>query len=137
MKVKLNNQPWQAVEPLLKSPARDLWIRDIWKDVAKRAPVLDSKIKQLVLWDIDIDSQPENGGYKLELSAVWQGPSYRLQGFRFTSTCQIRKVDKTTTNPSNSTNNNPNNKVSSQIISETSSTSKIECEEIKKMRSKL
>jgi|GEM_PF-2395372 len=153
VKVQINNQPWEEVEALLQPPDRlDDWIKDISEAVKQRLP----PSKENSLWKIEINATAEDWGYKLDMASILQIPTARDGGIKFTSTCQVKRVNNTAINPSNNQANkpsnnppvksspspSPNSSVNLQNTPQTapkfevrgSSTSKIECEQIIKGR---
>jgi len=120
VKVKLNNQPWSEIEALLQ-PNRTQWIQDIHQAVRGRL----SPAKENSLWAMESDVTSEDWGYGLELSSIWNGPSSNGDGIKFSSKCQIKKIN---TSP---------REINSQSTSKVSSTSKMECQKIIKSRRRL
>lgn len=118
VKVKLNNRPWSEIAGLIQLPDHDSWIRDIHKAVLTRL----SPGKEKSLWNIDTDVTSEDWGYKLELSSIWTGPTSHGQGIKFSSECEIKRV------------NTESGQIKSQSAIIVSSTSKIECQQITKTR---
>ena len=121
VKVKLNNRSWQEMEGLLQLPDRKRWIEDIHRAVLGRL----SPAKENSLWKMDTTVSKEDWGYDLELFSIWNGPSSNGGGIKFSSKCQIKKIN---TSPS---------EINSQSTSKVSSTSKMECQKIIKTRRRL
>ena len=121
VKLKLNNKPWSEIAGLVELPDRDRWIKDIHKAVLNRLP----PAKENSLWKIETNANSEDWGYNLDLSSIWTGPTSTGEGLKFTSKCQIKKIN---TEPS---------QINSQPVTRVSSTSKMECQQIIKTRRRL
>lgn len=121
VKVKLNNRPWSEMARLVELPDRDRWIQDIREAVLNRLP----PAKENSLWKIDTKANAEDWGYNLELLSIWNGPTSTGEELRFSSKCQIRRI------------NSEPNQIISPSVTRASSTSKIECQQITKIRRKL
>ena len=121
VKAQLNNQPWSEITRLVKSPDRERWIEDIEKAVLDRLPPAKEKSR----WKIKTNADPQDWGYNLELSSVWQGPTANGDELRFISKCQIKKI------------NSEPSQINSQSGVGASSIGKIECPQITKVRRRL